>query len=134
MTDLDRSENDIRPFRIKVPERDLDDLKDRLDGTRWPVELPGVDWTPGVPVGYLKELVAYWRTDYDWRAREGELNGFPQFTTEIDGQTIHFLHVRSSEPNALPLVVSPRLPELDRRVRAPDRPADRSGRPWRRPG
>jgi pimeloyl-ACP methyl ester carboxylesterase len=106
MTDPDRSENDIRPFRIEVPQPDLDDLKDRLDRTRWPVELPGVDWTPGVPVGYLKELVAYWRTGYDWRAQEAELNGFPQFTTEIDGQTIHFLHVRSPEPNALPLVVT----------------------------
>jgi epoxide hydrolase len=106
MTDPDRSENDIRPFRIEVPQPDVDDLKDRLDRTRWPVELPGVDWTPGVPVGYLKELVAYWRTGYDWRAQEAELNGFPQFTTEIDGQTIHFLHVRSPEPNALPLVVT----------------------------
>ena len=106
MTYPDRSDADIRPFRIEVPESDLDDLKDRLARTRWPIDLPGVGWTPGVPVEYLKELVAYWRTGYDWRAREAELNSFPQFTTVIDGQTIHFLHVRSPETNALPLVVT----------------------------
>jgi epoxide hydrolase len=106
MTDPDRSDADIRPFRIEVPEPDLDDLKDRLARTRWPIHLPGVGWASGVPVEYLKELVAYWRTGYDWRAREAELNSFPQFTTVIDGQTIHFLHVRSTEPNALPLVVT----------------------------
>jgi pimeloyl-ACP methyl ester carboxylesterase len=106
MTDPDRSDADIRPFRIEVPESDLDDLKDRLARTRWPIDLPGVGWAPGVPVEYLKELVAYWRTGYDWRAREAELNSFPQFTTAIDGQTIHFLHVRSPETNALPLVVT----------------------------
>ena len=106
MTGPERSDAEIRPFRIEVPETDLDDLRDRLARTRWPDELPGVGWSRGVPLGYLKELAEYWRTDYDWRANEARLNGFPQFTTVIDGQVIHFLHVRSPEPDALPLVIT----------------------------
>ena len=101
-----RSDADIRPFRIDVPQRDVDDLKDRLARTRWPDEPPSPGWSRGVPLGYLKDLAEYWRTEYDWREHEAALNGFPQFTTTIDGQTIHFLHVRSSEPNALPLVIT----------------------------
>ena len=94
----------IRPFRIEIPQADLDDLHGRLAHTRWPDELPGVGWSRGVPLGYLQELAEYWRTRYDWRAWEAKLNEYPQFTTTIDGQTIHFLHVRSPEPNALPLI------------------------------
>jgi epoxide hydrolase len=97
---------EIRPFQIAVPQADLDDLTDRLDRTRWPDELPGVGWTRGVPLGYLEELAAYWRSGYDWRAQEARLNGFPQFTTAIDGQTIHFLHARSPEADALPLLIT----------------------------
>lgn len=96
----------ITPFRIDIPQSDLDDLHRRLDATRWPAPLPGDDWTTGVPTGWLRELVAYWRNDYDWRAAERTLNEFPQFTTEIDGQLIHFLHVRSPEPDALPLILT----------------------------
>ena len=98
--------NEVRPFRIDIPQADLDDLAQRLDRVRWAQELPGVGWDYGVPVAYVKELVAYWRTGYDWRAWEATLNQYPQFTTEIDGQRIHFLHVRSPEPNALPLIVT----------------------------
>jgi epoxide hydrolase len=101
----DRSETEIRPFRIDVPQIEVDDLKERLARTRWP-DLPDVGWGRGVPLGYLKELVEYWRTEYDWRAHEAALNALPQFTTIIDGQDIHFLHVRSPEPDALPLVVT----------------------------
>ncbi len=97
---------DIRPFRIDVPQADLDDLNDRLARTRWPDELPGVGWRYGVPVSYLKELAEYWRTSYNWRMHEAKLNEFPQFTTTIDGQNIHFLHVRSPEPDALPLIIT----------------------------
>lgn len=97
---------DIRPFRIEIPQVDLDDLKDRLARTRWPGELPGVGWSRGVPLDYLKELAEHWRTSYDWRAQEARLNEFPQFTTTIDDQTIHFLHIRSTEPDALPLIVT----------------------------
>jgi pimeloyl-ACP methyl ester carboxylesterase len=97
---------EITPFRIDVPQADLDDLRDRLARTRWPRELPGVGWERGTPVGYLRELAEYWRDEFDWRAQEARLNKFPQFTTEIDGQEIHFLHVRSPEPDALPLLIS----------------------------
>ena len=96
----------IRPFRIDVPEANLADLRDRLVGTRWPDELPGVGWRYGVPLGYLRELAEYWRTSYDWRVYEAELNQFPQFTTEIDGANVHFLHVRSTEPRAMPLILT----------------------------
>jgi pimeloyl-ACP methyl ester carboxylesterase len=98
--------SEIRPFRIAIPQADLDDLGDRLARTRWPDELPGVGWSRGVPLGYLRDLTGYWDGGYDWRAQEANLNRFPQFTTTIDGQAVHFLHVRSPEPDALPLLVT----------------------------
>jgi epoxide hydrolase len=100
------SDEEIRPFRIAVPQADLDDLRDRLARTRWPGELPGTGWSRGVPLGYLKELARYWQTSYDWHKHEARLNEFPQFTTTIDGQNIHFLHVRSPEAGALPLIIN----------------------------
>jgi pimeloyl-ACP methyl ester carboxylesterase len=96
----------IRPFRIDIPQTDLDDLRNRLTRTRWPREIPGSGWSRGVPVEYLKGLADYWRNGFDWRAQEAKLNAFPQFTTEIDGQVIHFLHIRSPEPTAIPLVMT----------------------------
>jgi epoxide hydrolase len=96
----------LRPFRVAVPQAALDDLRERLARTRWPDELPGVGWSRGVPLGYLRGLAEYWRDGYDWRAHEARLNARPQHTTEIDGQTIHFLHVRSPEPDALPLLLT----------------------------
>src|SRR5262245_60542019 len=98
------TDDEIRPFRIDIPQADLDDLAERLRRTRYPDELPGVGWELGIPLGYVRELVDYWASAYDWRAHEARLNAFPQFTTVIDGQRIHFLHVRSPEPDALPLV------------------------------
>ncbi|WP_039801334.1 epoxide hydrolase family protein [Nocardia araoensis] len=98
--------NDITPFRIDIPQRQLDDLRSRLDATRWPAPLPGDGWDTGVPIAWLRELVDHWRTGYDWRAAEAQLNAYPQYTTEIDGQTIHFLHVRSPETGALPLLLT----------------------------
>ncbi len=97
---------EIRPFRIAIPQDDLADLADRLHRSRWPDELPGVGWSRGVPLAYLQQLAAYWRDGYDWRRQEARLNELPQFTTTIDGQTVHFLHVRSPEPGALPLLVT----------------------------
>ena len=97
---------DLNPFRIEVPQTELDDLQDRLARTRWPDELPADAWSYGVPLAYVEELVAYWRSGFDWRAWEARLNDHPQFTTTIDGQSIHFLHVRSPEPNALPLIAT----------------------------
>ncbi|HEX6483314.1 MAG TPA: epoxide hydrolase [Ktedonobacteraceae bacterium] len=96
----------IQPFTIAIPQAVLDDLRDRLGRTRWPQQLPGVGWSRGIPLDYLKGLADYWRTGYDWRKYEARLNAFPQFTTQIDGQTIHFLHVRSPEPGALPLLIT----------------------------
>jgi microsomal epoxide hydrolase len=96
----------MRPFRIEIPQAALDDLHRRIADTRWPDELPGVGWDRGVPLGYLKELAEYWRTEYDWRAAEAELNRYPQFVTEVDGEDVHFLHVRSPEPDAMPLVLT----------------------------
>ena len=101
--DTDQS---IRPFRIDIAQADLDDLAERLRRTRFAPPLPGDDWDTGVPVAYLRGLVDYWRDGYDWRAQEATLNAYPQFTTEIDGQNIHFLHVRSPEQDALPLVLT----------------------------
>jgi epoxide hydrolase len=105
-TKTDRTDAGISPFRIDIPQASLDDLKDRLRRTRWPDELPGVGWDYGVPVGYLKELAAYWRDRYDWRREEAKLNSLPQFTTTIDGQKVHFVHVRSREENAFPLIIT----------------------------
>ena len=102
----DYPDNEIRPFRIDIPQEDLDDLKERLGRTRWPDEISGVGWSRGVPLVYLKELAEYWRTTYDWREHEATLNKLAQFTTTIDGQNIHFLHMRSTEPDALPLIVT----------------------------
>jgi pimeloyl-ACP methyl ester carboxylesterase len=99
------SEN-IQPFRIEIGQADVDDLHRRLASARWPGELPGAGWTRGIPLGYLKELAQYWRTRYDWRAAEAQLNSWPQFVTEIDGQRIHFLHVRSGRPDAKPLLIT----------------------------
>jgi hypothetical protein len=95
---------EVRPFRVEIPQADLDDLQARLGRVRWPDELPGVEWSYGVPLDYVRELVDHWRSGFDWRAQEARLNAHPQFTTTIDGQRVHFLHVRSPEPDALPLV------------------------------
>jgi pimeloyl-ACP methyl ester carboxylesterase len=101
-----RSDFSLRPFRIAIPQSELDDLQNRLARTRWPAELPGAGRNYGVPPDRLKQLVEYWRTCYDWRKYEALLNSFPQFTTAIDGAKIHFLHVRSPEKKALPLVIT----------------------------
>ena len=99
------SANKIEEFRIDIPQADLDDLADRLARTRWPSSLPGPAWERGVPVSYLRELAEYWRGGFDWRAQEARLNSWPQYITQIDGQKIHFLHVRSPEPDATPLLL-----------------------------
>lgn len=95
----------MREFRIDFPDEALTDLRDRLTRTRWPAQLD-VGWSRGVPVGYLRGIVDYWLHTYDWRRWEARLNEFPQYLTDIDGQAIHFLHVRSADPAALPLLVT----------------------------
>ena len=94
----------VRPYRVEIPQEDLDDLEARLGRVRWPDELPSVEWSYGVPLDYVRELVDYWRTSFDWRGHEARLNAHPQFLTAIDGQQVHFVHVRSPEPDALPLI------------------------------
>jgi pimeloyl-ACP methyl ester carboxylesterase len=106
MTATAPSDTGIRPFRIDILQADLDDLRERLARTRWPDELPGVGWSRGVPLDYLRQLAGYWADGYDWREHEARLNELPQFTTTIDGQSIHFLHIRSPEPEALPLILT----------------------------
>jgi epoxide hydrolase len=96
----------MRDFRIDIPQTDLDDLRTRLARTRWSPEIPGQGWRRGVPTGYLRDLAAYWAGPYDWRAAEAELNALPQHLTEIDGQTLHFAHLRSADPAATPLLIS----------------------------
>lgn len=99
------AQDKIVPFRIAVADSVLSDLKARLARTRFPDQVDKSDWDYGVELGYMKDLVRYWHDKYDWRAHEAKLNALPQFTTEIDGLKVHFLHVRSKEKNALPLVV-----------------------------
>jgi len=96
----------INPFRIAVPDADLADLKDRLARTRWPEAECVDDWTQGIPLAYTRELADYWAGEYDWRAREAALNRFDQFTTEIDGLDIHFIHQRSPDDDAFPLLIT----------------------------
>ncbi|MEV1142580.1 epoxide hydrolase family protein [Micromonospora sp. NPDC049799] len=97
---------DIRPFRVEVPQAALDDLADRLRRTIWPGELPGVGGAYGMTTDRVGGLATYWRETFDWRAVEARLNAHPQFVTEIDGQRVHFLHVRSSRPDATALVLT----------------------------
>jgi pimeloyl-ACP methyl ester carboxylesterase len=96
----------IRPFQIAVPDDDLADLRERLHRTRWPDRETVTDWSQGVPLDYTRELARYWADDYDWRAREAALNRFGQFVTEIDGVDIHFIHQRSANPDAFPLIMT----------------------------
>ncbi|KUJ65798.1 epoxide hydrolase [Streptomyces albus subsp. albus] len=98
--------NDITRFRIDIPQADLDDLASRLANARWTDPGPGEDGEYGVSLSEVRRLAEYWRDGYDWRAWEARLNEYPQYTTEIDGQRIHFLHVRSPEPDAFPLILT----------------------------
>jgi epoxide hydrolase len=98
------TETELQPYQAEIPESDLEDLQQRLARVRWPDEPRDAEWSHGVPLAYVRELVDHWRTGYDWREHEARLNAHPQFTTTIDGQRVHFLHVKSPEPDALPLI------------------------------
>lgn len=95
----------IRPFRIEIPQKQIDDLRRRLAATRWPQPVDS-GFTHGQALSLVRELAAYWAEGFDWRAQEARLNRFAQFVTEIDGQTIRFIHVKSKEPNAFPLILT----------------------------
>ena len=96
----------IRPFQVEIPEAQLDDLRRRIAATRWPTKELVADRSQGVQLATLQALARYWATEYDWRKCEARLNALPQFTTEIDGVEIHFIHVRSRHENALPLIMT----------------------------
>ncbi|HXA34904.1 MAG TPA: epoxide hydrolase, partial [Steroidobacteraceae bacterium] len=96
----------VTPFEVHVPEAALDDLKRRLAKTRWPNKEPVTDWSQGVPLAKARALVEYWRTHHDWRRAERSLNALPQFRTQLDGLGIHFIHVRSKHPDALPIIIT----------------------------
>jgi epoxide hydrolase len=109
MTTSQLTETDVSPFRVEIPQDALDDLNRRLAHTRLPVAAPGDSWDHGTPVSYLRDMVARWQ-QFDWRAQEERINSFPQFRTEIDGQNVHFVHVRSTEPDATPLILTHTYP------------------------
>jgi pimeloyl-ACP methyl ester carboxylesterase len=96
----------VRPFGANIPQEDVDELRRRLAGTRWPDRETVADRSQGTQLAKLQELVRYWGTEYDWRKGEAKLNAYPQFMTEIDGLDIHFVHVRSKHPNAMPLIMT----------------------------
>jgi len=96
----------VRPFTVSIPDSEIDDLKQRLARTRWPDSETVDDWTQGVRAGNARALADYWEHSYDWRRLEAELNRLPQFLTEIDGLDIHFIHVRSQHPDAMPLILT----------------------------
>lgn len=102
--------NALTPFRINIPPADLDDLRNRLAHTRWPNPVPGrddrTDFSRGIPLVYLKELVEYWHDGFDWRAQEAKLNEYEQVTTVVNGQTFHIVHIRSTNPQATPLMLN----------------------------
>src|SRR5512145_2250462 len=100
------NDKEIRPFRVNVPDAALADLRTRVLATRWPDKETVSDRSQGVQLAKLQELVRYWGTDYDWRKAEAKLNAYPQFKTRIDGVDIHFIHVKSRHPNALPLIIT----------------------------
>ena len=96
----------VRPFRVAISDSEIADLKQRLARTRWPDPETVPDWSQGVRVENAKSLVTYWEREYDWRRFESELNRFPQFLTTIDGLDIHFIHVKSKNPDAMPLILT----------------------------
>src|SRR5215467_11007584 len=106
MTSTAETATGIRPFHIDIPEEKLTDLRRRITATQWPEKETVADQSQGVPLATMQELARYWATEYDWRKCEASLNALPQFTTEIDGVDVHFIHVRSQHENALPLIIT----------------------------
>src|SRR6266852_4900457 len=103
---LPSATKEVMSFKVHVPQAALDDLKRRLASTRWPVRETVGDWSQGVPLQKAQALVAYWRDKYDWRRFEARINAFPQYRTQIDGVGIHFIHMRSPQQNALPIILT----------------------------
>ena len=96
----------MNPFNIDIPESVLIDLRKRLENVRWPDAISGSDWDYGSNLNYLKELIDYWITQFDWGAQERKLNGFQQFKAEVEGLNIHFIYERGKGPKPLPIVIT----------------------------
>jgi microsomal epoxide hydrolase len=101
-----KPQQEITPFRSETPQAVIDDVKDRLARTRFPDQLEGAGWSYGSDLAYVRDLCAYWRDRFDWRAAEARFNAYPQFTTQIDGEQVHFYHIRSPESAARPLIIT----------------------------
>src|ERR671914_2819615 len=106
MSDVERTDAEIRSFRVDIPQADLDDLADRLARTRWADEVEGAGWDYGTSLGYLRELTDYWREGFDWRAQEEAINRFTNFRATIGGFGLHFIHERGKGPNPLPILLA----------------------------
>src|ERR1700749_1150948 len=106
MNGTDESVTEIRPFRVEAPEEAIADLRRRIAATRWPSKELVADRSQGVQLATLQELARYWAAEYDWRRCEARLNALPQFKTEIDGEDVHFIHVKSPHADALPLIMT----------------------------
>jgi hypothetical protein len=104
--DLDVATEQVTQFNLHIPQTQLDALRSRLKNTIWPTKETVDDWSQGVPLAKMRDLVDYWQNRYDWRRFETRLNGFGQYRTKIDGLGIHFLHIRSKHENALPMVMT----------------------------
>jgi pimeloyl-ACP methyl ester carboxylesterase len=100
------ADDEIRPFRVEVADAVLEDLRDRLARTRWPDQIPNSSWEYGTDIEYLRDLCEHWQTKFDWRVQEERFNRWPHFLTDVDGQQVHFIHARSPEPDALPLLIT----------------------------
>ena len=134
-TTTESAETEIRPFRVEVPERDLEELHRRIEATRWPTKELVADRSQGVQLAATQELARYWTTEYDWRRCEARLNALPQFKTEIDGLDIHFIHVKSATRERVAVDHDARLAGLDRRAARDHRPPHRPDRArWTRRG
>ena len=124
---------DVQPFTIDVPQYVLDDLAVRLADTRWPDAIPGSGWDYGTDPGYLRDLIEYWRTEFDWRAQERRLNDFEHFRADVDGLGVHFIHERGKGPDPFPLIISHGWPgsvvEMLRIIPMPTDPAAHGGDP-----
>src|SRR5262244_4283679 len=106
MSSSGETANDIRPFHVDIPEENLTDLRRRIEATQWPDKETVADQSQGVQLETIQKLARYWATEYDWRKVEARLNALPNFITSIDGLDIHFIHVRSKQENALPMIVT----------------------------
>src|SRR5579871_1480065 len=104
--DMQSNLTDVRPFRLEVPQGEIDELRRRIDATRWPTRELVTDRSQGVQLAAIQNLARYWTSEYDWRRCEARLNALPQFKTQIDALDIHFIHVKSAHENALPLIMT----------------------------